>query len=105
MNKFLKGKILLIIGGAAQHCKVVEAAKSLGVVTYVTDYLPPEKAPAKQMADKYFMYNITEIDEIVAMCRKEGVDGRGDDVVVDAGTPDAFAVAGDDADIGDGLRR
>ena len=58
----LKEKKLLIIGGAFQHVKLVEAAKELGVVTYVTDYLPLEKAPAKQIADKYFMYNIDEID-------------------------------------------
>ncbi|MBO5312821.1 MAG: hypothetical protein J6B29_02535 [Clostridia bacterium] len=71
----LKGKKLLVIGGAFQHCKLVEAAKELGVTVYVTDYLPVEKAPAKQIADKYFMYNITEIDEMVDMCKKEGVDG------------------------------
>ena len=71
----LKGKKLLVIGGAFQHCKLVEAAKELGVSVYVTDYLPVEKAPAKQIADKYFMYNITEIDEMVDMCKKEGVDG------------------------------
>lgn len=71
----LKGKKLLIIGGAFQHCKVVEAAKELGVITYVTDYLPLESAPAKQMADKYYMHNITDIDEIVDMCKKEHIDG------------------------------
>ncbi len=71
----LKDKKLLIIGGAAQHCKLVEAAKALGVITYVTDYLPLEKAPAKQIADKYFMYNITEIDNIAEMCRNEKIDG------------------------------
>jgi len=71
----LSGKKLLIIGGAFQHCKLVEAAKSLGVITYVTDYLPLESAPAKQLADKYFMHNITDIDEIVEMCRKEEING------------------------------
>ena len=71
----LKGKKLLVIGGAFQHCKLVEAAKELGVITYVTDYLPLEKAPAKQIADKYFMYNITDIDEMVQMCKDEGIDG------------------------------
>ena len=50
-----KGKKLLIIGGAFQHCKLVEAARQLGVITYVTDYLQPEQAPAKQMADHYEM--------------------------------------------------
>lgn len=71
----LKGKKLLVIGGAFQHCKLVEAAKNLGVITYVTDYLPREKAPAKQIADKYFMHNITDISEIVEMCKEEGIDG------------------------------
>lgn len=70
-----KGKKLLVIGGAFQHCKLVETAKSMGVVTYVTDYLPVEQAPAKQIADKYFMHNITDIDEIVEMCKTEGIDG------------------------------
>ena len=71
----LQGKKLLVIGGAFQHCKLVEAAKELGVITYVTDYLPLEDAPAKQIADRYFMHNITEIDDIAAMCREEGIDG------------------------------
>lgn len=71
----LKGKKLLIIGGAFQHCKLVEAAKDLGVITYVTDYLPYDKAPAKQIADNYFMYNITDIDEMVQLCKEEKIDG------------------------------
>ena len=71
----LKGKKLLIMGGVFQHCKLVEAAKELGVITYVTDYLPLEDAPAKQIADKYYMHNITDIDEIAKMCKEEGIDG------------------------------
>ncbi len=71
----LKGKKLLVIGGVFQHCKLVEAAKELGVITYVTDYLPVEEAPAKQIADKYYMHNITDIDGIVQMCKDEGIDG------------------------------
>ena len=73
--KNLAGKKLLLIGGAFQHRKVVEAAKALGVTVYVTDYLPVEKAPAKEIADKYYMHNITDIDEIVEMCREEKIDG------------------------------
>ncbi len=73
--KELTGKKLLIVGGAFQHCKIVEAAKRMGVITYVTDFLPPEKAPAKQIADHYWMHNITDYDEIAADCQKEGIDG------------------------------
>ena len=71
----LKGKKLLVIGGVYQHCKLVEAAHELGVTVIVDDYLPPEQAPAKQMAEKYYMHNISDIDDIVAMCKQEKVDG------------------------------
>ena len=71
----LKCKKLLVLGGAFQHCKLVEAAHELGVYVIVDDYLAPEKAPAKQMADKYYMHNITDIDGIVRMCKDEQVDG------------------------------
>lgn len=71
----LKGKKLLIIAGADVHCKLVNAAKELGVYTIVTDYLPIEKSPAKQIADEYWMINITDIDAIVEKCREENVDG------------------------------
>lgn len=66
---------LLIIGGAFQHCKLVEAARNMGVTTYVVDYLPVEKAPAKQIADYHYEYNITDYDEIVALCKREHIDG------------------------------
>jgi len=75
MIEKLKGKKLLIIGGAFQHCKIVEAANKMGVLTYVVDYLPVEKSPAKKIADYHFEYNITEYDEIVEMCKQESIDG------------------------------
>lgn len=71
----LAGKKLLIIGGAFQHCKLVEAAHNLGVITYVVDYLPVEKAPAKQISDYHYEYNITDYDLITDICKKEGIDG------------------------------
>lgn len=75
MEKSYKGKKLLVIGGFYQHYKIVEAAHELGVEVYVTDYLPLEHAPAKQIADKYFMYDINQVDEMVALCKKEHIDG------------------------------
>jgi len=75
MMKDLKGKKLLILAGADVHTKVVKAAKELGVYTIVTDYLSPEDAPAKLVADEYWMINITETDAIVEKCREEHVDG------------------------------
>lgn len=69
----LEGKKLLILAGAAVHCKVVEAAKELGVYTIVTDYLAD--SPAKKIADESWMLNITQVDEIVKRCKEEQVDG------------------------------
>ncbi len=69
----LKGKKLLILAGAAVHCKVVKAAKEMGVYTIVTDYL--ESSPAKLMADESWMLNIMDVDAIVEKCRERKVDG------------------------------
>lgn len=75
MKPQLKGKKLLILAGADVHCKLVNAAKDLGVYTIVTDYLPVERAPAKQIADEYWMIDITDVDAIVARCRESKIDG------------------------------
>ena len=69
----LQGKKLLVLGGAAIHCKVVEAARAMGVYTIVTDYL--EDSPAKLIADEKWMLNVMDVDEIVSRCKREKVDG------------------------------
>lgn len=69
----LKGKKLLILAGAAVHCKIVEAAKSLGVYTIVTDY--SSDSPAKKIADEAWMLNIVDVKAIVERCKAENVDG------------------------------
>lgn len=75
MVRDLAGKKILILGGAYQHLKLVETAKEMGIVTYVTDYLEFPYAPAKQIADHWYMYDITEIDELAKLCRREEIDG------------------------------
>lgn len=70
----LKGKKLLILGGASQHCKIVEAARELGVITYVTDYLV-ENAPAKKIADFSYNINLLDIDALAKLCEDEKIDG------------------------------
>lgn len=70
-----RNKKLLILGGAFQHCKLVNEAKAHGIYTIVTDNLAPEDSPSKQIADEYWMLNIYDIDGIVARCREEKVDG------------------------------
>ena len=66
-------KKLLILGGANVHCKLVRAAKEMGIYTIVTDYLTD--SPAKTIADKSYMYDVYDVDGIVEMCIQEKVDG------------------------------
>lgn len=70
----LKGKKLLVLAGADVHIKVVKAAQELGVYTIVTDYLSPEDAPAKKVADEYWMLDIMDVEGIVAKCKEANVD-------------------------------
>lgn len=64
---------ILILGGSYQHKKMVDAAREMGLRTYVTDYNPIEKSPAKQMADAALDLDIMDIGGIVGFCRKEGI--------------------------------
>ena len=75
MKQELTGKKLLILAGADVHIKVVTAAKELGVYTIVTDYLSPDKSPAKLYADEHWMIDIMDVDAIVEKCKEDSVDG------------------------------
>lgn len=71
----LKGKKLLILCGNVVHVKVVQAAREMGIYTIVTDTLPLEAAPAKQIADEALYLNVLDVDGIVRYCRENAVDG------------------------------
>ncbi len=73
MYENLKGKRLLFLGGIRALCDAVEIAKSMGIYTIVTDYLPD--SPAKKVADQSFMVSTTDVDAIVKLCQEEHVDG------------------------------
>lgn len=66
-------KVLLVMGGFAQVCDIVESAKRRGIHVIVTDYL--EDSPAKRIADESYMISITDVDAIVELCKERGVDG------------------------------
>lgn len=68
-------KKLLILAGADVHSKIVTAAKELGYYTIVTDNLEPQYAPAKLIADEYWMINIMDTESIINRCREENIDG------------------------------
>ena len=72
----LEGKKLLILSGCGAHCKVVEAAKEMGIHTIVADYYEPSMAaPAKQIADEQWMISLLDEEKLIEKCRAEHVDG------------------------------
>ena len=69
----IKGKRLLLLGGAAQCLKVVTAAKELGVYTIVTDIAA---IPAvAELADECLSYSVTDAEGIYNWCAEHPVDG------------------------------
>ncbi|MCQ4635286.1 ATP-grasp domain-containing protein [Anaerovorax odorimutans] len=67
------GKKLLILGGIRTLCDYVVRAQKMGVYVYVADY--DIYSPAKQIADQAVFLDATNVEEIVAFCKKEGIDG------------------------------
>lgn len=63
----------MLLGGVSPACEVINEAHRYGVVVYETDYLTD--SPAKKVVDKSFMTSFTDVDAVVDLCRKEGVDG------------------------------
>lgn len=66
---------LLILGGNRLSCDIVNAAKSMGVYTIVTDWYSPEDSPAKLLADEYWNTSIVDYDKLVAQIRESKVNG------------------------------
>lgn len=71
----LRGKRLLILGGMRISCEIVRAAKKLGMFVGVTDYNPPEKSPAKAIADASYMVSTTDVEAVADLIKKEKYDG------------------------------
>ena len=75
MNKELKGKRLLIMGGMRISCEIVRKAQAMGIYVIVADYNPIEKSPAKVIADEALDLNITDVDAVVKTIREKKIDG------------------------------
>ncbi len=69
----LKGKRILILGGAAQALKVVTTAKSMGLYTIVADIV--EHTESKLAADEALSISVTDSDALIKWCEKNPVDG------------------------------
>lgn len=69
-------KKLLILGSTCKGTiQMVERAQRQGIYTIVTDYIDPKDAPAKLLADEYWMINTADVDALEAKCREEKIDG------------------------------
>lgn len=66
-------KVLLVMGGISQLCDIVEDARKKGIYVIVADYL--EDSPAKKIADESHLVSITNVDEMVSLCKRRHVDG------------------------------
>lgn len=73
MNSKVRGKRLLFLGGAVQCCKVVEAAKKLGVYTVVTDI--NASVPMRRIADEILPFSVKDVDGIANWCNHNHIDG------------------------------
>ena len=73
MGVFVFMEKLLMLGTSLGSKNIIEYAKSEGIYTIVTDYLPPERSTAKLISDEYWMINTGELDALEKKCREEGV--------------------------------
>lgn len=64
---------LLILGSLGEFVKLVKEARSRGIYTVVCDGYAD--GPAKQYADKAYNIDVRRVDDIVAMCKEEKING------------------------------
>ncbi len=67
------GKKLLILGTSIGSTQIVQCARSMGIYTIVTDYLPLSRSAAKQAADEYWMISTQDIEQLKACCLENGI--------------------------------
>lgn len=72
----LKGKKLLVLGGKPINTyEIVKYAKSKGVYTIVTDYLPKDKSKAKQLADEAWDISTADVEQLEEKIKECAIDG------------------------------
>ena len=71
----LTGKKLLILGGGATSIDIVEAARTMGVYTIVTDWYDTKRSPAKLVSDEYWNEEIFKPERIAQLIKEHHVDG------------------------------
>lgn len=76
MSGPLSNKTLLILGGNALSCDIVETAKSMGVRTIVTDWHDNVRlSPAKVIANEQWLLSVADVHTIADKVRHGAADG------------------------------
>lgn len=71
--KSVREKKLLVLAGTDVNRKLVETSMKMGVYTIVADN--SENSSCKRIADEAHQISIMDVDGLVELCRKEGIDG------------------------------
>ena len=67
--------ILLMGGKPTGSCELARAAKDAGAYLIVTDYLPRNQSPAKEIADDCWDCSTADVNTLLSLCNKAGVTG------------------------------
>lgn len=71
----LHGKKLLILGGGSLSGDIVNAAREMGLYTFVTDWYDTNRSPAKLIADEYWNEEIFKPQLIARLIKEHRIDG------------------------------
>ena len=71
----IHGKKLLFFDGSGLAASAVKRAKELGVTTIVANFYPPEKSPAKLIADESWDVDFSKVDDMVKLIHDNNIDG------------------------------
>lgn len=68
-------KKLLILGNNSHVDELINNAKNRGVYTIVTDNLPTDKSPVKNIADEAWNISVTDLDALESAAKECGING------------------------------
>lgn len=71
----LKGKKILFLGASNYFYEAAQYAKARGAEIIAIDKRPKEECIVKQIADKEFSIDTTDIESIVSLVKRENIDG------------------------------
>ena len=71
----MKKKILILGGKPIGSVELTERCKQRELYTIVTDYLPLESSPAKQIADEVWGISTSDVNVLADKCKEKSVDG------------------------------